>query len=78
MAVPYSGGVRIPGEHLFEIMGLRMPHHILPSTFDVSDWLKGVLFIVTLGIAWRWLRSKTSRTVPGTSVSDDGGSSWVA
>ncbi len=58
VAVPYSGGARIPEEQLFEIMRLRMPHHILPSTFNLSDWVKGVLFVVTLGIAWRWLRQK--------------------
>ena len=58
VVVPYSGAARIPEAQLFEIMRLRMPHHILPSTFNPSDWLKGVLFMVTVGIAWRWLRHK--------------------
>ena len=56
VAVPYSGGARIPEEQLFDIMRVRMPHHLLPSTFDLSDWTKGLLFMVALGIAWRWLR----------------------
>ena len=58
VAVPYSGGVRIPDEQLFDIMRTRMPHHLLPSTFDAADWLKGVLFMVAFGIAWRWSRRK--------------------
>jgi hypothetical protein len=58
VAVPYSSGARIPEGQLFEIMRLRMPHHILPSTFNVSDWVRGLLFMVALGIAWRWLRQK--------------------
>ena len=59
VAVPYSGGARIPEEQLFDIMRVRMPHHLLPSTFDISDWMKGFLFMVALGIAWRWLRRES-------------------
>ena len=59
VAVPYSGGARIPEQELFDIMTLRAPHHLLPSTFDGWDWLKGLLFIVTLVVAWRWLRQKS-------------------
>ena len=58
VAVPYAGGARIPEEQLFDIMRLRLPHHILPSTFAAIDWLKGVLFLVAVGLAWRWLRRK--------------------
>jgi hypothetical protein len=58
VAVPYSGGARIPEAQLFDILRLRAPHHLLPSTFVLSDWLKGILFMVTVFIAWRWLRQK--------------------
>ena len=58
VAVPYAGGARIPEEQLFEIMRIRMPHHILPSTFEAIDWLAGVLFLVGVVIAWRWLRRR--------------------
>lgn len=58
VAVPYSGGARIPQQQFFDIMTLRVPHHLLPSTFAASDWLLGLLFMVTLGLAWRWLREK--------------------
>lgn len=59
VAVPYSGGARIPEQVLFDIMTLRAPHHLLPSTFGGWDWLKGLLFIVTLVVAWRGLRQRS-------------------
>lgn len=58
VAVPYSGGARIPQQQFFDILTLRVPHHILPSTFAASDWLMGLLFMVTLVLAWRWQREK--------------------
>jgi uncharacterized protein DUF6798 len=58
VAIPYSGGARIPEEQFFNIMTLRAPHHLLPSTFDIADWLEGLLFMVALVAAWRWVRQK--------------------
>ena len=59
VAVPYSGGARIPDEQLFEIMLFRAPHHLVPSTFPADDWIQSVLFLATLGVAWRWLRGES-------------------
>ena len=58
VAIPYSGGARIPEDQFFEIMTLRAPHHLLPSTFDVVDWRPGLLFMVAVVVAWRWVRRK--------------------
>jgi hypothetical protein len=58
VALPYASQDTIPDEQLFSILLFRAPHHLLPSSFDASEWLQGALFLVAMVLAYRHLRKE--------------------
>jgi hypothetical protein len=56
--VPYAGMERISTERFIDIAArFRHPHHYLPSTFDVEDYLNTGAFLLSAGLAWwAWRR----------------------
>jgi hypothetical protein len=56
VAIPYSQESRIPNDQLFEILTTRAPHHLLPSTFALTDWFKGLMFSIVAVVSVWWVR----------------------
>ena len=54
--IPYWQEPGIPEQQMLDILLLRAPHHLVPSTFETIGWVKAALFIVAVLVAWRWLQ----------------------
>ncbi|MCI0414700.1 hypothetical protein L0222_18130 [bacterium] len=61
-AVPELAQVRINTDSFIYILAhFRHPHHYLPSTFEISDYVKGVVFVTAvLVIVHRFTRSQNN------------------
>jgi hypothetical protein len=70
VVIPYSQETRIPDDQFFDILTTRAPHHLLPSTFSLADWFKGLMFSVTAIVSIRWIRhAHLSDSFPITFIS---------
>lgn len=53
--VPFLRSERIPdGLYIYILSYFRHPHHDIPSTFPVIDYIKAIGFIIASGISWYW------------------------
>jgi hypothetical protein len=70
--VPYAGMERISADTFIDIAArFRHPHHYLPSTFELEEYLSAGAFLLSAGLAWwAWRRSARhpSEVVQGAAI----------
>ena len=60
--VPYESGIHIPDSQFIQILAVfRHPHHYVPSSFGIWQYLQALVFLGPAGIAWYYGAKVSSR-----------------